>query len=194
MGLIKEKSPLTPIKVLLHIKSEIQVKHTHIVVSSHKYNNVTLSPLLVKLITSYRAGVQRVVCSGTVSSVRNQKPLTWFRVPCRLMAFQASLRRSCSSPWRIRVLRRVSAKAVLSPTILITQSYLLPSIYKSKLRADVCQPIEFEKRSIVTASESVVKEEFSKQFDSPGTVSVWKQVWAELVGVANVVGARKASV
>lgn len=136
-----------------------------------------------QLLTSYRAGVQRVVCSGTVSSVRNQKPLTWFRVPCRFVAFQASLRRSCSSPWRIRVQRRVSAKAVQSPTILITQLNLLPSIYKSKLRADVCQPIEFEKRSIVTASESVVKEEFSKQFESPGTVSVWKQVWAELVGV-----------
>lgn len=50
MGLIKEKSPLTPIKFLLHIKSEIQVKHTHIVVSSHKYNNVTLAPFIVSVI------------------------------------------------------------------------------------------------------------------------------------------------
>jgi hypothetical protein len=51
MGLIKEKSPLTPqLKFLLHIKSEIQVKHTHTSMC-HLTNTLMLPcPLIVKAV------------------------------------------------------------------------------------------------------------------------------------------------
>jgi len=73
MGLIKEKSPLTPIKVLLHIKSEIQVNtHTHIVVSSLKYNNVTLAPFIVSVANQLPS--RRPESCVFRNSVKCQKP------------------------------------------------------------------------------------------------------------------------
>lgn len=76
----------------------------------------------------------RVFFSGTVSRIRNQKPLNRFKVPCRFVTFQSSLLSVPVPPPEGSVcsLRRVSVKALQSPTILINHIQYYPSSIRVK--------------------------------------------------------------